>query len=92
MSADFAAFFEDVYIFRGERRLGAGVVVFLDEIGKMQGARETGRACADDQDVGFELFALDVHGLRNLNKARSYLAQLMEFVQRYAQLPKNLIE
>ena len=59
MSADFAAFFEDVDIFGGERWLGAGVVVFLDEIGEMQGARETGGSCADNQDVGFELFALD---------------------------------
>ena len=57
--ADFAAFFEDVDIFGGERGLGAGVVVLLDEIGEMQGAGEAGGACADDQDVGFELFALD---------------------------------
>jgi hypothetical protein len=39
--------------------LGAGVVVFFDEVGEMQGAREASGACADDQDVGFELFALD---------------------------------
>jgi hypothetical protein len=37
--------------------------VFLDEIGEMQGAREAGGASADDQDVGFELFALDGHEL-----------------------------
>jgi hypothetical protein len=36
----------------------------------MQCAGETGGACADDQDVCFELFALDGHGLRNLIKAR----------------------
>src|ERR1700678_3054108 len=29
----------------------------------MQGAGEASRACADDQDVGFELFALDVGGV-----------------------------
>src|ERR1700691_4612110 len=29
----------------------------------MQGAGEAARACADDQDVGFELFALDVGGV-----------------------------
>src|SRR5580658_5125783 len=29
----------------------------------MQGAGEAARACADDQDVGFELFALDVAGV-----------------------------
>jgi hypothetical protein len=28
----------------------------------MQGAGEAGRACADDQDIDFELFALDSHG------------------------------
>ena len=59
VGADFAAFFEDVDIFGGELRLGARVVVFFDEIGEMQGAGEAGGACADDQDVGFELFALD---------------------------------
>ncbi len=78
MRADFAAFFEDVNIFGGERRLGAGVVVLLDQIGEMQGARETGRACADDQDIGFELFALDGHGLCHLNKGRLHLAELLE--------------
>jgi len=62
MRADFAAFFEDVDIFGGELGLGAGVVVFFDEIGEMQCAGETGGACADDQDVCFELFALDGHG------------------------------
>jgi hypothetical protein len=35
----------------------------------MQSAGETGGACPDDQDVGFELFALDAHGLSNLSKA-----------------------
>jgi hypothetical protein len=58
----------------------------------MQGAGETGWTCADDQDVGFELFALDGHGFSNLSKALLFLAQLLEFVQRYAQLPENLIE
>ena len=62
MCADFATFFEDVDIFGGEFGLGAGVVVFLDEIGEMQSAGEAGRSCADDQDVGFELFALYGHG------------------------------
>jgi hypothetical protein len=61
VGADFAAFFEDVDIFGGEWGLGAGVVVFLDEIGEMQGARKTGGACADDEDVAIELFALDGH-------------------------------
>src|SRR5271168_1851846 len=58
----------------------------------MQGAGEAGRACADDQDVGFELFALDGHSLCHLSKALLFLAELVEFVQRYAQLPENLIE
>jgi len=63
VGADFAAFFEDVDIFGGELGFGAGVVVFLDEIGEMQGAGEASGACADNQDIGFELFALDCHGL-----------------------------
>jgi hypothetical protein len=82
VGADFAAFFEDVDIFGGELRLGAGVVVLLDEIGEMQGTGEAGGACADDQDVGFELFALDGHSLCNLNKALLWLAELLEFVKR----------
>ena len=54
---------------------------FLDEIGEMQSAGETGRAGADDQDVGFELFALDGHGVCHLNKALGFSAELLEFVQ-----------
>jgi hypothetical protein len=49
----------------------------------MQGAREAGGACADDQDVGFELFALDGHGFINLSKALRFLAELLEFVRCY---------
>ena len=79
MSADFAAFFEDVDIFGGERRLGTGVVVLFDEIGEMEGAGETGGACADDQDIGFELFAFDSHGVSHLNKALGFSAGLLEF-------------
>ena len=63
VGADFAAFFEDVDIFRGKFGLAAGFVVFLDEVGEVEGAGEAGRSCADDQDVGFELFALDGHEL-----------------------------
>ena len=91
MSADFAAFFEDVDIFGGEWGLGAGVVVFLDEIGEMQGAGEACGACADDEDVGFELFALDGHGLCHLNKGRLLLAEVMKLVRQYchAQIVRN---
>jgi hypothetical protein len=35
--------------------------VLLDQIGQMQRASEARGACADDQDVCFELFALDGH-------------------------------
>ncbi len=91
MGADFAAFFEDVDIFGGERGLGAGVVVLLDEIGEMQGAREPGRACADDKDVGFELFALDGHGVSHLNKALGFSPELLESGQRNAHLPEGSI-
>ena len=44
MRADFAAFFEDVDIFGGEFGLGAGFVVFVDEVGEMQGAGRDRRA------------------------------------------------
>ncbi len=64
MSADFATFFEDVDIFGGEFGLRAGVVVLLDEIGEVERAGETCGASADDENVGFELFALGRrHGL-----------------------------
>ena len=64
MGADFAAFFEDVDIFGGEFRLGAGFVVFLDEISEMERAGQPCGAGADDEHVGFELFALNGHGVR----------------------------
>jgi hypothetical protein len=38
--------------------------VFLDEVGEMEGAREACGSGADDEDVGFELFALNGHGMR----------------------------
>jgi len=57
--------------------------VLFDEIGEMQGAGEACGACADDQDVGFELFALDGHGVSHLNKALLFLAELLEFVLGY---------
>ena len=81
--ADFAAFFEDVDILGGEWGLGAGLVVFFDEIGEMQGAGKAGGPCPDDEDVGFELFALDGHGLINLSKALGFLAEPLEFVLCY---------
>ena len=59
VGANFAAFFEDVDIFSGELGLGAAGVVLLDEIGEMQRAAQSGGPCADDQYIGFELFALD---------------------------------
>ena len=61
MGADFAAFFEDVDVFGGEFGLGTGFVMFFDEVGKVQSAREAGGPCADDEDIGFELFALYGH-------------------------------
>jgi hypothetical protein len=48
VGTDFAAFFQDVDVFRGEFGLPAGVVVFLDEVGEMQSAGEASRAGADD--------------------------------------------
>ena len=37
--------------------------MFFDQISEMQGARETAGSGADDEDVGFELFTLDVGGV-----------------------------
>jgi hypothetical protein len=59
--------------------------MFFDEIGEMQGGGETGGACTDDEDVGFELFALDGHCLCHLNKGRLWLADVMELVRQYDQ-------
>ena len=61
MRADFAAFFEDVDVFRGKFGLRASGVVLLDEIREMQRAGETGGASTDDQHIPLELFALDGH-------------------------------
>ena len=59
--ADFAAFFEHINIFSRERGLGAAGIVLLDEIGEMQRAAQSGRPCANDQYIRFELFSLDAH-------------------------------
>jgi type IV pilus assembly protein PilA len=61
VSADFASFFQDVNIFSRKSGLGAAGIVLLDEIGKMQRATQPGGPRADDQDVRFQLFALDGH-------------------------------
>ena len=37
--------------------------MLFDQIGEMQGAGEAARARADDENIGFELFALDVGGV-----------------------------
>ena len=61
VGANLAALFEDVDILGGEFRLRAAFVVLLNQIGEMEGAGEPGRSGADDEDVGFELFALNGH-------------------------------
>ena len=65
--------------------------MLFDEVGEMQGAGKAGGACADDQDVGFELFALDGHGVSHLSKAVLFLAELLETVQSFAELPQDSI-
>jgi hypothetical protein len=40
--------------------------VFFDEIGEVQGAGEAARTGADDQDISFELFALDAESVGHL--------------------------
>ena len=62
MGADFSSLFEDVDIFGGELRIRVGGVVFLDEVGEVERAGQACGSGADDEDVGFELFALNGHG------------------------------
>jgi hypothetical protein len=64
MSADFSSLFEDVDIFGGELGVRVGGVVFLDEVGEVESAGQACGSGADDQNVGFELFTLDSHGMR----------------------------
>ena len=40
--------------------------MFLDEVGEMQGAGQTGGAGTDDQDVSFKSFTLNSHRLFSL--------------------------
>jgi hypothetical protein len=42
--------------------------VLLNQVGEVQRAREASGACADDEDVGFELFAFDWHALSYLDR------------------------
>ena len=64
MGADFSSLFEDVDIFGGKLGVGVRGVVFLDEVGEMEGAGQPCGSGADDENVGFELFALNGHGMR----------------------------
>jgi hypothetical protein len=41
--------------------------VLLNQVGEVQSARQASGACADDEDVGFELFAFDWHALSYLD-------------------------
>ena len=66
--AEFAGFFEHVNIFGGERGSFARGGVLFDQIREMQRAGEAGGACADDQNIGFELFAFDWHALSYPNR------------------------
>ena len=59
--AEFASFLEHVDIFGGERGSLARGGVLLNQVGEVQRAGEASGACADDEDVGFELFAFDWH-------------------------------
>ena len=68
MRADFAGLFEDVDIFGGKRGSFARGGVFLNQVGEMQRAGEAAGAGADDEDVGFELFAFDWHALSYPNR------------------------
>ena len=61
MCADFAPFFQNVNIFGGEFRFCAARVVRFDEIRQVQCTGKSGRTGANDEDVGFELFALNGH-------------------------------
>jgi hypothetical protein len=59
--SDLAAFFQNVDVLRRKGRFAARVVVFSDEVGKMQRAAKACGPCSDDKNIGFELFALKGH-------------------------------
>ena len=63
MRANFAGLFQHVNIFGGERGGFVGLGVLLNQIREVQRASEACRACANDQNVRFELFAFDGHGV-----------------------------
>jgi hypothetical protein len=58
--ADLAGFFEDVDVFFAERRVGMLGVVLVDELRQAKRASHSRRASADDDNVGFHLWAVDV--------------------------------
>ncbi len=68
MRSELAGFLEDINIFCGKRGSLARGGVLLNQVGEVQRACEASWACADDEDVGFELFAFDWHALSYPNR------------------------
>ena len=89
MSAQFAAFFKDINIFRGEFRLRAAAVVLLDEIGQMQGAAQPGWTGTYDQNIRLQLFALSGHAGNSIKqpfgKQTAVLSELLRFLQLFSE-------
>jgi hypothetical protein len=52
--------FKNVDILGGKRRRFLGLGVLLDQVGEVQGAGKASWACADNQDICFELFPFNL--------------------------------
>src|SRR5262249_40470782 len=61
--AESAAFSKNIDIFSGKLRLRSGSVVFFYEIGEMQCAEKPRGPRPDNQNLRFELFALNRHAV-----------------------------
>src|ERR1700676_1258257 len=63
MRSNLARLLKDIDIFRRECRRFFRGSVRLDQVGEVERTSQASRARADDQHVGFELFAFDGHGV-----------------------------
>ena len=71
MRPDIAALFQDVNVFGGEFGFDTRLVVVFDEAGEVKGAAQSGWACADDEHIGFELFAFDGHSCLDFSRGEA---------------------
>lgn len=73
MRADFAGLFNNVDIIGGECRPFLLPLMALDHVREMQSTGQPRRANADDENIRFELFALDGH--KELEQANDWTNQ-----------------